>query len=650
VESHHAVPHNESLLIPGNSSLRLHEVAGTVVMAFVQAPQIIMGNDDATNIVRDSAQEAIAEAAGASLSNVTISSLSSVDGVADDSGNRRLEGTGQYLKVDYQVAASDEANAKVAESKLASTADTSLQSKMNEKMVMKVEALPADNKADLEAEVAGLQIVSVQEVVALAVVGFPDSQSDHADLDAPSCVAEQALRRILKDKSTSPNVIRGIFHDAIDQDNLLVKNHTSGLWVQVNGSYGGVDGCLYSPLTGGTTGTPNPDHNRNIMNGFQWARDTCKTICSNEWPAGLAGTSLCRSTADCEVDITVLGSLLTIENAGGPTMNMSWGRRKSDCSEDNIVTPFTKSVDKLGEYDKNPALNSAPSLTGIDEPDQFRRAFDHFGFSAVDQVALMGAHTFGQLQVCAGGLNGIEHGPFCRDNTKVNIKMGNGSSWYPPSSGFGDGGLWDRTPTRFDNDYFKLFESELFDTKDNCCGKIKNGMCHRGGNMVHITMRNDDLTAAQTEPIEDGQCGVSWCRSDRKGRTHMKSTKAWTTVDASWEGFGKSGKHGVQKRMIRLAGDWALLASPETKSKVQEFANDESAFFAAFSVASGKVISKTHNKLSSCSGHADTASVDRAFEILSCQDTHWKCPNAKCHKNVWAARCPRKCGKCPDQQ
>merc|ERR1712159_81319 len=98
----------------------------------------------------------------------------------------------------------------------------------------------------------------------------------------------------------------------------------------------------------------------------------CNEICRNVWPAGLAGTLLCRSTADCEVDITVLGSLVSIENAGGPIMEMSWGRRKSDCSEDNIVTPFTKNTDTRAEYDKFPALYAAPSLTGIDDPSQFR--------------------------------------------------------------------------------------------------------------------------------------------------------------------------------------------------------------------------------------------------------------------------------------
>lgn len=131
----------------------------------------------------------------------------------------------------------------------------------------------------------------------------------------------------------------------------------------------------------------------------------------------------------------------------------------------------------------------------------------------------------------------------------------------------------------------------------------------------------------------------------------MKSTQAWTTVDASWAGFRKSGKHGLQKRMIRLAGDWALLANPETKAKVQEFAKDESAFFDAFAIAWGKVIGKSHSKLKPCSGSVEKTEVDQAVDILKCQDRHWKCRRAnKCHNAAWAAQCPRKCGKCPDQE
>jgi len=469
-------------------------------------------------------------------------------------------------------------------------------------------------------------------------------------LPAPSCVAEGVLRRMLK-SVVRANVIRGVFHDAVDQDNLLLKNHTSGKWVAIKGSYGGVDGCMYSPLTEGTSGTPNPDHNRNIQNGFRWAKRLCAKICSYSWPQGLRGTSLCKRATDCSVDLTVLGSLMTIQNAGGPVVRMSWGRTKGPCKGSMIVTPFTKNTDKLKEYENKPALNSAPSLTGIDDPQQYRTAFAKWGFDPTDQVALMGAHSFGHIEVCAGGLNGIEKGPFCYRKEYVNVTMADGSAWRKPHNNWGDGGLWDRTPTKFDNDYFKLFEDETFEHKDDCCGKIKKGYCHRGGTMVTITRRDATGRGVKGKRIPNGPCSVSWCRSDRKGRTHMKSTKVWEQVNPQWPGFGKARKHGTQRRMIRLAADWALLADPVLKAKVKQFANDEPAFFAAFAVAWEKVINKTHSPLSLCiGGEASDADIDQAYKILQCQDKHRKCPKAKCWKKNWARRCPRKCQRCPDQQ
>lgn len=467
--------------------------------------------------------------------------------------------------------------------------------------------------------------------LAAVVYSFMDGE-----FEAPSCTAEAVMRQMLKKPVNSPNVLRGIFHDAVDMDNLLLKNQTSGIWYPVSGSYGGVDGCLYSPLTHGTHGHPSPSHNRNIMDGFKWAQQLCEDICANAWPAGLAGEPLCWSRNNCEVDVTVLGSLVAIENFGGPPIDMVWGRKKGDCAEGNIVSPFTKEIDSKTEYSLHPALNMAPSLTGIDDPDQFRSVFAHLGFTPTDQVALMGAHSVGQLQVCAGGLNGIEHGPFCPLSGKA--------------SGFGDGGLWDRTPLKFDNDYFLLFANDSFEGKDTCCGKLmSDGKCHRSrGNMVRI-MRNDDGGIIGKEEVKDQACGVSWCRSDRKDRTHMKSTKESTMVDESWPGFRKSKKHGLRKRMIRLAGDWALLAHTETKSKVQTFAQDESAFFMAFATAWAKVIRKTHRPLSACSGKADEADVREAHGYFVCQDTHKLCPkiaDKACRKERWKKRCPRKCGLC----
>merc|ERR1719453_5719 len=119
--------------------------------------------------------------------------------------------------------------------------------------------------------------------------------------------------------------------------------------------------------------------------------------------------------------------------------------------------------------------------------------------------------------------------------------------------------------------------------------------------MVKITKRAGGLsgTPKTSKKIPGGACGVNWCRSDRKGRTHMKSTKAWH--EASHDFVKKGWHHGVTKRMIRLAGDWALLGHPETKAAVNRFAESEEAFFEAFVEAWGKVMQKGYSGLQSCS-------------------------------------------------
>merc|ERR1719482_2041711 len=124
----------------------------------------------------------------------------------------------------------------------------------------------------------------------------------------------------------------------------------------------------------------------------------CNQLCSWE---KYATTNLCASKANCEVDLRVLGALVTIESAGGPRIPMTWGRKKGKCGT---------MVVSEGKTAPEPALRFAPSLTGLDDADSFRTAFDRLGFSPKDQAALMGAHTFGKLAVCAGGLNGIEKG------------------------------------------------------------------------------------------------------------------------------------------------------------------------------------------------------------------------------------------------
>merc|ERR1719241_48719 len=93
---------------------------------------------------------------------------------------------------------------------------------------------------------------------------------------------------------------------------------------------------------------------------------------------------------------------------------------------------------------------------------------------------------------------------------------------------------------------------------------------------------------------------MKWCRSDRKRRSHMKSLTLWHEPDHDF--IKKGYRHGTLKRMIRLAGDWALLKV--AKQYVSKFARDQDAFFDAFTRAYTKVINQGYDdgELAECGG------------------------------------------------
>lgn len=538
----------------------------------------------------------------------------------------------------------------------------------------------------------------------------PSHNTDSGEKVTVGCDAENALREAIKVSRDhtgrmGPMILRSVFHDSIDANNLMLMNKETSKWEPISGTgdgeYGGVDGCLYSPLDKGSHGVPEPSHNRNLPSSFGWAEVLCNQYCGGK---NGKKDGICRSRPACIVDVTVLGSLVAVEAVGGPHIPMVWGRRKGSC-EKLIETPFSKDPKQLASYINKPALGFAPSLTGIDDGQSFRDAFERLGFNPSDQAALMGAHTFGKLQVCAGGLNGIEGGPFCNKPSEIDPPLTDANLYpncYPKigvvshcwvevkskktlvpmyatsgkihkhnatKNGFGDGGFFDRTPTKFDNDYFKLFAEEEYEGKDICCGKTKGGGCHRGGRgmpLERVTKRKADGFALASEKA-GGSCDFNWCRSDRKGRTHMKSIKSWH--EAPHDFVKKGYHHGVTKRMIRLAGDWALLANDDTKAAVKQFAANQDDFFAAFKVAWGKVITKGHSGLKACdsadkyapkvhlkppNAHIKDAPFQSDGKGTGCRDTHRKChlfadpkKNKKiCRKKIWAARCPFTCKTC----
>merc|ERR1712187_889761 len=69
------------------------------------------------------------------------------------------------------------------------------------------------------------------------------------------------------------------------------------------------------------------------------------------------------------------------------------------------------------------ALNVSPQMFGLDDLNSFRTTWESLGFSAREETALMGAHTFGELNVCVGGLNGVHRGHSCNDPTKMSPQL-----------------------------------------------------------------------------------------------------------------------------------------------------------------------------------------------------------------------------------
>merc|ERR1719387_2313560 len=230
------------------------------------------------------------------------------------------------------------------------------------------------------------------------------------------------------------------------------------------GTYGGVDGCLYAPLAkggkstgkvggrkGGKSKSKSKSKRSALLESFEYDFQPQNVSLVEEWEdeedddmapvqshnLNLAGAykivgKLCAQLdmpeSQCIPDISVFGALLSIKEAGGPDIPMTWGRQRGDCPK--IITCVKDDCS-----DPSKALGSVPDLVKIDDASHYREEFQKLGYDAEEQVALMGAHTFGKLQVCAGGMNGLEHGPFCTDPNKISPKIGSANMMRPDFQG-----------------------------------------------------------------------------------------------------------------------------------------------------------------------------------------------------------------------
>ena len=465
-----------------------------------------------------------------------------------------------------------------------------------------------------------------------------------------SCDLERVLRKVVQSlmkPGDLPALLRFIFHDAVDENNLLVKGGRGGykpLIAEADAKYGGLDLCLYSPLSKGTSGVPEAGHNRNL-HYHKGLANLCRTMCKN------SADGLCKkdngTPKRCLTDMVALASIIVLNKHSklSAPSDMLWGRNGGQCAR-SIVTPFTKDGKQLASYKGKPALNFAPALHSMDSPKDFGKVFERLGFTPAEHVALMGAHSVGKISPCATGLNGVEVGNFCNRAAGMDPPLQSGNlaptcmpqrevqgncfkkKGYPDKvapywryhhandrkkgnyktgyrTGFADGGVWDHTPHKLDNQYYKLMRDEDFSGKDNCCGKIKGTGCHRVGTPVNRKTKK-----------KYNVCDVNWCRSDRKGNSHLKSTRAW--VEPSHRLLKLPYFRGTIVKLLRLAGDWALLGDAETKPFVKQYADDQDEFHKTFARAWNKVLQKGYfpGELKTCSKDQPTSSDRKLLERL----------------------------------
>jgi len=275
----------------------------------------------------------------------------------------------------------------------------------------------------------------------------------------------------------------------------------------------------------------------------------------------------------CVVDMHVLGALLIVKMAGGPKIDMTWGRRHADC---NKLFPASK-VGK--EFTPFPIwLNAAP-LHSFGSPHRFVQDFARMGFNEREMAALMGAHSFGKIHKYAGDFAPRnKHSGFCNSTRTV----------------WGDGGYWDKTPDVLDNEYFKDLDTIDPAEKEVCCADRNQCGCGT------IMSEQGKLMQFWNGSVVPGQgCSHKWCmRAGIPGESHFasgprnKDESNWAMLTTQeqmpqWNEF----KYGPAPKVRRymLAADWALLESPLARAAVKEFAQSEEVFSSAYNQAFDKM-------------------------------------------------------------
>jgi len=355
-----------------------------------------------------------------------------------------------------------------------------------------------------------------------------ETPCDGVAATALSCSAEVRTRVMIANRSTAPSVVRLLFADALDRDRLVAV--PAGLPVLG----GGLDGCIY----GARRGSP-------------------QLLRPDPEAAGLLG--VIQDHLDCAIsqpDALTLAAAVAVEVAGGPPLQVTFGRTKGPCKT---------IIDCAARGTCAPKLQV--DLPRILRPPDLRQAFEHLGLDCEKQAALWGVQTLQKAWEPGRAAN-------CTSRACSRPEQ-----WV---------GALDRTPDRFDNDYFRLLA-----TLPAIAGPgYALGVAHHGGETHAPAIRccgRHDAERGCVEAAEDLQT--------KMGGLDEGSASLWCRMDSQASSALFSSAHG---NPVLLDLDYVVAQDARLGPALAKFATDETAFFQSFKELFLDVTTRGTHDLYSC--------------------------------------------------
>jgi len=224
--------------------------------------------------------------------------------------------------------------------------------------------------------------------------------------------AKAMLAKLISTKQCGPILVRFAWHDSGTYD-----NKHEGIWPSAGGAIGSIR--FEKEITAGP--------NAGLSKAVAYLTPIKKECPLVSW-----------------ADLIQMGSALAIEMAGGPQIDMLYGRKDATESPPTSVAPFGL-PDALPDF-------GGPSECAKDPAAHLRWVFGKYNMGDKEIVALSGAHTLGRAYKDRSGTVEYPSGP--KKTTKYTCPAG--YSTMKPGGSMHGGMSWTKDWLKFDNSYFKM--------------------------------------------------------------------------------------------------------------------------------------------------------------------------------------------------